>query len=113
MYTLDEVREAGRNAADVALQPDAVGRDDVYMLCYTSGTTGDSKGVKVTHWGILSSALIFQDDSGFTEEDCVMNYLPAPHVFDQYITVAEMLAGGHHGYYQGSPLKLVEDCGVL
>ena len=26
------------------------------VLVYTSGTTGDSKGVKVTHWGILSSA---------------------------------------------------------
>jgi len=83
------------------------------MLAYTSGTTGDSKGVKVTHWGIISSALIFQEDAGFTDQDCVMNYLPAPHVFDQFVTVAEMLSGAHHGYYQGSPLKLVEDCGVL
>ena len=52
------------------------------MLNYTSGTTGDSKGVKVSHWGILSSAFIFMETYGFTENDVIIDYLPAPHVFD-------------------------------
>ena len=83
------------------------------MLNYTSGTTGDSKGVKVSHWGILSSAFIFMETYGFTENDVIIDYLPAPHVFDQFMFVAIMIAGGCQGYYQGNPLKLMEDCSVL
>ena len=81
MFTLDEVREAGRQSSQV-LHPELVERDDIYMLNYTSGTTGDSKGVKVSHWGILSSAFIFMETYGFTENDVIIDYLPAPHVFD-------------------------------
>ena len=47
VHFLEDVREAGRSSS-VALEPKAVTRDDIYMLNYTSGTTGDSKGVKVT-----------------------------------------------------------------
>jgi long-chain acyl-CoA synthetase len=61
VFTLDAVREAGRQNSAMVLKEDAVTRDDVYMLNYTSGTTGDSKGVKVTQWGILSSAIIFYE----------------------------------------------------
>ena len=73
--------QAGRQSNRM-LRPELLGRDDVYMLNYTSGTTGDSKGVKVTHWGILSSALVFNETYGFTENDVIIDYLPAPHVFD-------------------------------
>ena len=30
--------------------------DDVYILSYTKGTTGDSKGVKLTHNNVLSNS---------------------------------------------------------
>ena len=54
-YTLDQVMDEGRKS-EAVLEPEKVVKDDYYMLNYTSGTTGDSKGVKVTHWGLLSSA---------------------------------------------------------
>ena len=31
------------------------------MLNYTSGTTGDSKGVKISHWGVLGSAILYME----------------------------------------------------
>lgn len=112
VYTLEEVREAGKSSA-VALQPELVARDDIYMLNYTSGTTGDSKGVKVSQWGILSSAFIFFEDCGWTSEDVIIDYLPAPHVFDQFMFFACIIAGASQGYYQGNPLKLMDDCAIL
>lgn len=66
----------------MVLEPEAVTRDDVYMLNYTSGTTGDSKGVKVSQWSILSSSILFMDEYNWTENDVAIDYLPAPHVFD-------------------------------
>ena len=83
------------------------------MLNYTSGTTGDSKGVKVTHWGILSSAWLGIKLIEMTEDDCYISYLPAPHVFENFIYITACMVGARIGFYQGDPLKLVEDCGVL
>ncbi|GFW47068.1 hypothetical protein TNCV_55221 [Trichonephila clavipes] len=45
--------------------------DDLFCICYTSGTTGVPKGVKVTHRNILSfitsmdTVLGFQDTKSF------------------------------------------------
>ena len=44
--------EPGRFEADI----DAVQQDDLAVLCYTSGTTGASKGVMLTHRSLLDSA---------------------------------------------------------
>ena len=97
----------------ITLDPNAIGRDDIFMLNYTSGTTGDSKGVKCSHWGLLSSALISMEFLNATDEDVMIDYLPAPHGFDQFLFTLVMLAGMSMGYYQGNPLKLVEDCAAL
>ena len=83
------------------------------MLNYTSGTTGDSKGVKVTHWGILSSAWLGIETIKMCEDDTYISYLPAPHVFENFIYVTTLMTGARIGFYQGDPLKLVEDCGIL
>ena len=53
------------------------------------------------------------ETSGFTENDVIIDYLPAPHVFDQFMFVSCIMAGGSQGYFQGNPLKLTEDCAVL
>ena len=112
VLTLDEVMEEGRNSG-VTLEPEKVDKDDYYMLNYTSGTTGDSKGVKVTHWGLLSSAWLGVDNMQMTENDCYISYLPAPHVFENWLYLTTLMTGAKVGFYQGDPLKLVEDCGVL
>ena len=59
--------------------------DDVYLFSYTSGTTGDPKGVKLTHKMILGVAFSVQSrtDNPMTENDCVISYLPAAHSFEQ------------------------------
>jgi len=45
--------EVGKQNQDIAFEePKAT---DVYGLSYTSGTTGDPKGVKSTHQGLLST----------------------------------------------------------
>ena len=112
VLTLDKVMEEGRNSG-VTLEPEKVDKDDYYMLNYTSGTTGDSKGVKVTHWGLLSSAWLGVDNMQMTENDCYISYLPAPHVFENWLYLTTLMTGAKVGFYQGDPLKLVEDCGVL
>ncbi len=54
IITFDEVIQAGRQAKSTGNYNSVVARpDDVFMFSYTSGTTGDPKGVKVTHKMII------------------------------------------------------------
>jgi long-chain acyl-CoA synthetase len=86
---------------------------DTYIFSYTSGTTGDSKGVKLAHRNILASAVGVFDFVDLNQNDVLISYLPYPHSFEQCVTAAIILVGGSIGYYQGNPLKLTEDCMAL
>ena len=83
------------------------------MLNYTSGTTGDSKGVKVTHWGIHAGAWLGVDLVRLTDQDTYLSYLPAPHVFENFLYITVLMTGGKVGFFQGDPFKLIEDCQAL
>lgn len=57
--------------------------EDLVNILYTSGTTGDSKGVMLTY-GQYHAALIANDESvPVGENDRVMNFLPYTHIFER------------------------------
>jgi len=87
--------------------------EDTYIFSYTSGTTGDSKGVKLTHKNILSTCEPVLDKTIREEDLTVISYLPYPHSFEQCMMGFVLITGSKIGYYQGNPAKLVADCGEL
>ena len=57
--------------------------DDIANILYTSGTTGDSKGVILTH-GQFHAAMVANDKCvPVGEEDRIMNFLPYTHIFER------------------------------
>lgn len=57
--------------------------DDLCNILYTSGTTGDSKGVMLTY-GQFHAALKANDEViPVTEKDRVMSFLPITHIFER------------------------------
>lgn len=57
--------------------------DDLCNILYTSGTTGDSKGVMLSY-GQFHSALKANDEViHVTEKDRIMNFLPITHIFER------------------------------
>lgn len=61
--------------------------DDLANILYTSGTTGDSKGVMLSH--LQYSAAMEANDRAVTvtEKDRVLNFLPYAHIFEKGWTI--------------------------
>lgn len=77
-----EVEELWRQASN----------DDVCDILYTSGTTGDSKGVVLTY-GMYDAALKANDECvNVGEKDRVIDFLPFTHIFERawsYLALSE------------------------
>lgn len=69
--------------------------DDVALVVYTSGTTGQPKGVVLTHRHLLADARALGRHCGFGPATRAMTVLPVHHVNGIIVTtLAPLLAGG-------------------
>lgn len=112
VVTLDQVRAAGR-ASPAAPHPS---RDtDVATICYTSGTTGNPKGVVLTHRNFISNAAAMEDGLGLggEEGDVHVSYLPLAHIYERTIVYTCIHNGAGIGFYRGDVLGLLDDMAAL
>jgi long-chain acyl-CoA synthetase len=90
-------RQRGRHAlsrlgAELARREETVGHDDLAAVMYTSGTTGNPKGVMLTHGNIVSNCLASLGVQTRTVDDIVLSWLPYTHIYartvDHYAGIA-------------------------
>jgi long-chain acyl-CoA synthetase len=84
------------------------------MFCYTSGTTGNPKGAKMSHAAFV--AMLHLHDHvkfNFTTEDVSISFLPYAHSFEQCLFLIALAYGMAFGYYSGNPLTLLDDVQTL
>ena len=83
------------------------------MLSYTSGTTGNPKGVKLTHKMMIQCATStcsrLGSMGGLGEADTYISYLPAAHSFEQALFGMVCVYGLRQGFYGGDPRKMADD----
>jgi len=82
-------------------------------MSYTSGTTGDPKGVKLTHKNIIVNGMCTIPRLPMMPGETVVSYLPYTHSFEQMLFAFALVQKLRIGFYSGDPLRLVEDCGKL
>uniref|UniRef100_A0A3Q3DVE3 Long-chain-fatty-acid--CoA ligase n=1 Tax=Hippocampus comes TaxID=109280 RepID=A0A3Q3DVE3_HIPCM len=90
---------------------------DLSIVCFTSGTTGNPKGVMLTHGNVVA------DFSGFLKvtdkvifpnrDDCLISFLPLAHMFERLIESVVYCHGGRIGFYQGDIRLLPDDMKAL
>lgn len=77
--------------------------DDVALLMYTSGTTGDPKGVILTHKNMVSNLFtlseIAREEGYFTASARYLSILPLSHIFEQMVGMLFPLWSGGHIIY--------------
>lgn len=73
----------------------ALSEEDTAVILYTSGTTGRPKGARLTHLGIIHSALTLARCHGLTEKDRGLVAVPLSHVTGVVaVSLATMIVGG-------------------
>lgn len=107
-FGLSELIKMGQDAGECK-QAD-VDKEDVAFLMYTSGTTGNPKGVLLKNVGFCQAVLGAADEMfKMVPSDRHMSFLPLAHIFEILIETGFVACGGSISYYQGSVKKLTED----
>lgn len=102
-YDFNEVLEAGINSKE-EVKFNEPSTDNVYMFCYTSGTTGDPKAAKLTHGNFLSaSAAAKVAGINLDVENVHISYLPLAHSFEKVLFCVGITNGCATGFYSGDP----------
>ncbi|HKQ84693.1 MAG TPA: malonyl-CoA synthase [Steroidobacteraceae bacterium] len=86
---VEQAQRAAPLAAIVQRAP-----DDLASICYTSGTTGRSKGAMITHGNLLSNAETLVQLWGFTNEDVLLHALPLYHIHGLFVALHCALLSG-------------------
>lgn len=97
---ISDVSVGGLDAASVPEPVHASGADQVAVLLYTSGTTGQPKGVMLSHRSLLYIAAVSAGMRELSPADRVYGVLPMAHVFG----LASVFLGS---LFNGATLHLV------
>ena len=97
--------EASPSDRRVALPRDRVARlDDLATVIFSSGSTGDPKGVMLTHWSIRSNVEQMGQTFAFNSRDKIVGILPFFHSFGFTATIATPAVLGCGVVYHPTPL---------
>ena len=94
------------------------GRDDLAALLYSSGTTGEAKGIMLTHGNLLSNAEALVDTWGFSDEDRLLHALPIFHVHGLFVAINCVLLSGASmrwlsAYDAAQVVEFLPECTVM
>ncbi|KAK3315274.1 hypothetical protein B0H66DRAFT_338977 [Apodospora peruviana] len=88
-------------------------RDDILTINYTSGTTGDPKGVLLTHANGVAGITAARSNESIGPNDVHISYLPLAHIYGRMVDQSALSEGAAIGYFHGDIAALVEDMKIL
>jgi len=90
--------------------------DTILTICYTSGTTGNPKGVMLCQSNLICvlETCIYASSIPLDEFSCHISFLPLAHIFERMVISGFMGAAAKVGFISGSlRTTLMEDISIL
>ncbi|WWD18202.1 hypothetical protein CI109_102652 [Kwoniella shandongensis] len=124
LLNLEELEKWGQQG-DVATAPgpikgipeeEELDRGRIVTISYTSGTTGDPKGVVLTNANLVYAAISNakgNDSALVGREWTYMSYLPLSHIYERFLHIVVMYGDGTIGFTTGDILRLMEDAQLI
>ena len=88
--------------------------DDIFLICYTSGTMDNPKGAMVTTRSLtLGTNVMYTIGYHLSEVDSILSFLPLAHIMEQLIFTVCLVYGTKTGFFSGNASRLLEDVQAL
>ncbi|CAH8681943.1 unnamed protein product [Schistosoma rodhaini] len=113
IYLFEELMKLGMNKLLPKKNPLPT---DVYMISYTSGSTGLPKGVLISHKEVTRTAISLHESIEFkivNSNSVHLSYLPLPHIMEQIALLSHILMGASSGFLTESIDRLLDDIQIL
>ncbi|MFP6575296.1 MAG: long-chain fatty acid--CoA ligase [Pirellulaceae bacterium] len=101
---------SGTEGADQQLSEQGVRADSLATILYTSGTTGQPKGVMLTQQNLVSNAVGTYEAVGREPDDVRLSFLPLSHIFARTCDLYTWLVGGTQLAVAESRDTVMADC---
>lgn len=113
LFKFEEVERIGAQKNHPEVPPKTT---DLCTICYTSGTTGNPKGVMLTHQNVMASisaVLIQLGEHRPSYKDTMISFLPLAHMLERCCENGMYMVGASVGFYSGDIKRLPEDMKAL
>lgn len=112
-HTFDDVERLGAKHDHPEVPPKP---EDISTICYTSGTTGNPKGVTLTHQNVVAAmcaVLVQLHDHRPRPGDVMISFLPLAHMLERCCENGIFYSGASVGFYSGNIRDLTHDLKAL
>ncbi|XP_045062314.1 long-chain-fatty-acid--CoA ligase 1a isoform X1 [Coregonus clupeaformis] len=114
ILSLKDVEAVGKTHHQQPLPPSP---EDLALICFTSGTTGNPKGGMLTHGNVIANCAAFikitESILKLSPKDVLISFLPLAHMFERVFEGVILVHGARIGYFQGDIRLLMDDLKTL